>query len=133
MVADPKALHYILHTSTYNFPKRWDLMKVTEMITGEAALVCAQGTELFFFHYVMFPVLQWGLMDFVWFHPGKAHELQKKIMAPTFFASRLNAFVPMFQDAASKVVTTFTPSTSSLRWVKLTLISIFAARSKVER
>lgn len=25
-------------------------------------------------------------------------------MAPTFFASKLNAFVPIFQDAASKVV-----------------------------
>jgi hypothetical protein len=25
-------------------------------------------------------------------------------MAPTFFASKLNAFVPMFQHAASKVV-----------------------------
>jgi hypothetical protein len=25
-------------------------------------------------------------------------------MAPTFFASKLNAFVPVFQDVASKVV-----------------------------
>jgi hypothetical protein len=46
MVADPKALHYILHTS-YNFPKRTDALKVAEMVTGEAALVCAQGAEHF--------------------------------------------------------------------------------------
>jgi hypothetical protein len=36
MVADPKGLHYILHTSTYDFPKRTDLVKVTEMVIGEA-------------------------------------------------------------------------------------------------
>ena len=44
MVADPKALQYILHSSGYNFPKRTDMLKVTEMVTGKAALVCAHGT-----------------------------------------------------------------------------------------
>jgi len=55
MVADPKALHYVLHTS-YNFPKRTDMLKVTEMVTGEAALVCAHGAE--HFHHAPPPVLQ---------------------------------------------------------------------------
>lgn len=44
MVADPKALQYILHSSGYNFPKRTDLLKITEMVTGKAALVCTHGT-----------------------------------------------------------------------------------------
>ena len=47
MVADPKALHYILHTSSYNFPKRTDLLKLTAMMVGEGALVCAHGAEHF--------------------------------------------------------------------------------------
>ena len=34
----------------------------------------------------------------------KGNERQRKIMAPTFFASQLKVFVPMFQDVASKVL-----------------------------
>jgi hypothetical protein len=54
MVADPKALHYILHTSSYDFPKRMDLLKVTEMVTGEAALACAHGEHFFANHRLPF-------------------------------------------------------------------------------
>ena len=46
MVADPKALQYILHSSGYNFPKRTDMLKVTAMVAGEGALVCSHGTFL---------------------------------------------------------------------------------------
>jgi hypothetical protein len=46
MVADPKALQYILHSSGYNFPKRKDMMVVTEMVAGKHALVCAHGMPL---------------------------------------------------------------------------------------
>ena len=46
MVADPKALQYILQSSGYNFPKRRDVVKVTEMVAGKG-LVCAHGTPLF--------------------------------------------------------------------------------------
>ena len=46
MVADPKALQYILQSSGYNLPKRRDMLKVTEMVTGNAALVCAHGPLL---------------------------------------------------------------------------------------
>ena len=45
MVADPKALQYILH-SGYNFPKRKDMVIVTEMVAGKNALVCAHGKPL---------------------------------------------------------------------------------------
>ncbi|KAI0249650.1 cytochrome P450 [Lactifluus subvellereus] len=76
MVADPKALHYILHTSGYNFYKRIDLLKMTEMLIGNGL----SATH------------------------GEVHDRQRKIIAPTFFASRLKVFVPVFQDAASKLV-----------------------------
>ena len=35
MVADPKALQYILHTSGYNFPKAPDASHVIRMLTGD--------------------------------------------------------------------------------------------------
>ncbi|SRR6266404_4601898 len=45
MVADPKALRYILHLSGYNFPKIRDVVKLTEMVVGNG-LVCAHGAPL---------------------------------------------------------------------------------------
>ncbi|KAH8995128.1 cytochrome P450 [Lactarius hatsudake] len=76
MVADPKALQHILHSSGYNFPKRRDVVKVTEMVAGRG-LVCAHG---------------------------EVHERQRKISAPVFFTSRLKMFIPTFQEASSKLV-----------------------------
>ncbi|KAH9074981.1 cytochrome P450 [Lactarius deliciosus] len=76
MVADPKALQHILHSSGYNFPKRRDVVKVTEMVAGKG-LVCAHG---------------------------EIHERQRKISAPVFFTSRLKMFIPTFQEASSKLV-----------------------------
>jgi hypothetical protein len=35
MVADPKALQYILHTSGYNFPKTPDASHTIRMLTGD--------------------------------------------------------------------------------------------------
>ena len=45
MVADPKALNYIFHSSGYNFPKTEELLKVMELVVGNA-LVCSHGTEI---------------------------------------------------------------------------------------
>jgi len=105
MVADPKALHYILHTPGYNFPKRTDILKVTELVTGKA-LVCTHGTEHTLIS--MHPFLPFVTMHFfLCFVPGKVHERQRKIMAPTFFAPQLKVYLPMFQDAASKVFTVY--------------------------
>jgi len=36
---------------------------------------------------------------------GKNHERQRKILGPAFFASQMKAFLPIFQEAASKVST----------------------------
>lgn len=76
MVADPKALQYILHSSGYNFPKRRDMVKVTEMVAGRG-IVCAHG---------------------------EVHQRQRKVLAPAFSASRLESFISIFQDASSKLV-----------------------------
>jgi len=35
MVADPKALQYMLHTSGYNFPKAPDASHIIRMLTGD--------------------------------------------------------------------------------------------------
>jgi hypothetical protein len=42
MVADPKALRYILHTSGYNFPKTPDASHIIRMLTGDG-VGSAQG------------------------------------------------------------------------------------------
>jgi hypothetical protein len=36
MVADPKAIQYILHTSGYNFPKSPDASHNIRMLTGDS-------------------------------------------------------------------------------------------------
>lgn len=45
MVADPKALNYILHSSGYNFPKKEEQRRLTEFVTGKA-LVTSHGAEI---------------------------------------------------------------------------------------
>jgi cytochrome P450 len=99
MVADPKALQYILHSSGYNFHKRSDLLKMTEMVAGNA-LSCAHGTIGSFLR-TFAP--SFSDASCAVFFPGKDHARQRKIMAPTFFASQLKEFIPIFQDTASKV------------------------------
>jgi cytochrome P450 len=98
MVADPKALQYILHTSGYNFHKRRDLLKMTEMVAGKS-LSCAHGTICSFPRTAPPP----SDADCAVFS-GKDHARQRKIMTPTFFVSQLKVFVPIFQDTASKVL-----------------------------
>ncbi len=55
MVADTKALHYILHASGYSFPKRTDMAKVAEMAMGEGSGVCPWYRTLFFFPMYLLP------------------------------------------------------------------------------
>jgi hypothetical protein len=42
MVADPKALQYILHVSGYNFPKAPDASHTIRMLTGDG-VGCTKG------------------------------------------------------------------------------------------
>jgi len=45
MIADPKALQYILHTSNYNFPKSPDASHTIRMLTGDG-VGCTKGKSI---------------------------------------------------------------------------------------
>ncbi|KAI0269015.1 cytochrome P450 [Russula aff. rugulosa BPL654] len=75
MVADPKALQYILHTSGYNFPKSPDASHTIRMLTGDGV----GSTQ------------------------GEIHRRQRKVMAGAFSVPHLKAFLSRFQVTASKL------------------------------
>ncbi|KAI0284851.1 cytochrome P450 [Russula brevipes] len=77
VVADPKALRHIFHTSGYNFGRPKDALKMTELIFGKG--------------------ISWA--------QGEAHQRQRKIMNPAFFTSQLRTFIPLFQSSAYKAKT----------------------------
>ncbi|KAI0263463.1 cytochrome P450 [Gloeopeniophorella convolvens] len=76
MIADPKALQYILHMPGYNYPKATDRAKFNELVVGKG-LVSIQG---------------------------QAHLRQRKIMGPAFHPAQLKSHIPVFQKAATKLV-----------------------------
>ncbi|KZV64464.1 cytochrome P450 [Peniophora sp. CONT] len=76
MLADPKALQYVLQTSGYRFPKRQDAQVDIRMIFGEGI---------------------------VWAH-GEQHQRQRKIMNPAFSVPQLKSFIPLFLRYANKLV-----------------------------
>jgi hypothetical protein len=65
--------------------------------------------------------------------PGKDHEHQRKIMAPAFFTSQLKAFVPTFQDVASKVLLLILGLICDLNVTDAFFGVYLSACSKVER
>ncbi|KAA1474631.1 cytochrome P450 [Dentipellis sp. KUC8613] len=76
MIADPKALQYVLQTSGYRFPKRPDAREVTRMILGRGIV--------------------WA--------DGHGHQRQRRIMSPAFSAAQLKSFLPLFQRYGLKLV-----------------------------
>ncbi|VDC07112.1 unnamed protein product [Peniophora sp. CBMAI 1063] len=76
MLADPKALQYVLQTSGYRFPKREDARADIRMLFGEG-IVWADGDQ---------------------------HQRQRKIMNPAFSVPQLKSFIPLFLRYANKVV-----------------------------
>ncbi|KAI0263423.1 cytochrome P450 [Gloeopeniophorella convolvens] len=74
VVADPKALRYILHTSGYNFPKTADSSHVIRMLTGGEGV----GYE--------------------------AHQRQRKILAAAFSTPHLKSYLAQFQGCATRLV-----------------------------
>ncbi|KAN0138914.1 cytochrome P450 [Lactarius tabidus] len=75
MVADPKALQYILHTSGYNFPKAPDASHTIRMLTGDGVGCTKEDI----------------------------HRRQRKVMAGAFSVPHLKAFLTQFQITASKL------------------------------
>ncbi|KZV71385.1 cytochrome P450 [Peniophora sp. CONT] len=76
MLADPKALQYVLQTSGYRYPKRADWRANQRMVVGDGI---------------------------VWAH-GDQHQRQRKIMNPAFSVPQLVSFLPLFLRYSNKLV-----------------------------
>ncbi|KAI0706269.1 cytochrome P450 [Cerioporus squamosus] len=76
MVADPKALQYILHKSGYHFVKGALSNQVGREINGESGLLSVTGSD---------------------------HARMRKIMNPAFTSGQLRSFLPLFRRSAEKL------------------------------
>ncbi|KAE9411099.1 cytochrome P450 [Gymnopus androsaceus JB14] len=75
MVADPRALQYVLHTSGYRFPKSIDSQQITKMMFGRGIL--------------------WA--------EGEVHNRQRKALNPAFSATQLRQFLSLFQRSTARL------------------------------
>ncbi|KAE9410878.1 cytochrome P450 [Gymnopus androsaceus JB14] len=75
MVADPRALQYVLHTSGYRFPKTKDSQQITRMISGRGIL--------------------WA--------EGEVHNRHRKVLNPAFSAAQLRQFLSLFQRSTARL------------------------------
>jgi alkylphenol/PAH-inducible cytochrome P450 monooxygenase len=91
MVADPKALQYILQTSGYRFPKRADARANARMVIGDG-IVYVHGTCGNFFINASNAQC----------NPGEQHKRHRKIMNPAFSAPQLKSFLTLFLNQAAK-------------------------------
>ncbi|THH16717.1 hypothetical protein EW146_g3968 [Bondarzewia mesenterica] len=76
MLADPKAIQHILHTSGYHYPKSADARQIIRMITGTSI---------------------------IWVD-GEDHQRHRKVMNPAFSAPQLKSFLPLFHRMAMKLI-----------------------------
>ncbi|TFK84945.1 cytochrome P450 [Polyporus arcularius HHB13444] len=76
MIADPKALQYILHKSGYHFVKGAVSVQVGREINGESGLTAVTGSD---------------------------HARIRKIMNPAFTSGQLRSFLPLFRRSAQKL------------------------------
>jgi len=80
MVADPKALQYLLHMTGYRYPKSADRAHFNEIVVGKG-LVSVQG---------------------------EVHRRQRKAIAPAFNVQQLRSFLPLFNRVASTLAQKWT-------------------------
>ncbi|KAI0800953.1 cytochrome P450 [Fomes fomentarius] len=108
MTADPKAMQHILHKSGYGYPKRWDLIKASEIFAGGPGITSVAG---------------------------EVHQQQCKIMNPTFSSNQLRGFLPLFQSVGGKlcdkwekeVIATPDKTVSMNKWLARTTLDIIGA------
>ncbi|RPD64885.1 cytochrome P450 [Lentinus tigrinus ALCF2SS1-7] len=108
MTADPKALQHILHKSGYNYPKRRDVSKMSEVFSGGPGITSAIG---------------------------EVHQRQRKIMNPAFSATQLRRFLPLFQETGLKlcekwekeVITVPNKTVYVNKWLARTTLDIIGA------
>ncbi|KAF9529748.1 cytochrome P450 [Crepidotus variabilis] len=77
LVADPKALQHIYHTSGYNYSKQKERREVSRLLSGHGLI--------------------WA--------DGQTHKRQRRIMNPAFGSKESRALVPIFVNSASKLST----------------------------
>ncbi|KAJ3987543.1 cytochrome P450 [Lentinula detonsa] len=75
VIADPRAIQYVFHTSSYRFPKSIDSQQVTKMMFGRG-IVWAEG---------------------------EMHNRQRKALNPAFSASQLRQFLDLFQRSTTRL------------------------------
>ncbi|KAL0951045.1 hypothetical protein HGRIS_007785 [Hohenbuehelia grisea] len=75
LVADPRALQYILQGGGYHYPKRAEMNESTRHLMGRG--------------------LVWA--------SGSVHQRQRRILNPVFTAQQLRTFLPQFQQCASRL------------------------------
>ncbi|KAG6382155.1 cytochrome P450 [Boletus reticuloceps] len=75
LISDPKALHKVLNTSTYGYPKLPNLRVLSRTINGEGLL--------------------WA--------DGEDHKRQRSIMLPGFGLKECKAFLPISKDCADSI------------------------------
>ncbi|KAL0956199.1 hypothetical protein HGRIS_002356 [Hohenbuehelia grisea] len=75
LIADPKALQYIVHTSGYNFMKWPDRTELSRVLMGRGLL--------------------WA--------DGHIHKRQRKVMLPGFGTGEARSFLPLFRKVASQL------------------------------
>jgi alkylphenol/PAH-inducible cytochrome P450 monooxygenase len=90
VIADPKALQYVLQTSGYRFPKRRDIRASVRMILGEG-IVYVHGM-LTYHAYLCFN-----------HNLGEQHNRHRKVMNPAFSAPQLKSFLSLFLDQSGRV------------------------------
>ena len=92
MLADPKALQYVLQTSGYRFPKN-------SVSLGEIHMIFGHG--ILWVHGKSRSPRPW--MSLTDLHVGEQHQRQRKIMNPAFSVPQLKSFLPVFLGYAEKV------------------------------
>lgn len=92
MLADPKALQYVLQTSGYRFPK-------SASTRGEIRMIFGNG--ILWVHGMCHVYSPKGTST----NPciGEQHHRQRKIMNPAFSVPQLKSFLPLFLGYAEKV------------------------------
>ncbi|KAF5315025.1 hypothetical protein D9619_007490 [Psilocybe cf. subviscida] len=73
LLADPKALHYVVQASGYRYPKPHDTNQAIRLMMGRGIF--------------------WAV--------GDDHKRHKKVMSPAFDIARLRSFLPLFQRSAT--------------------------------
>jgi cytochrome P450 len=95
MVADAKAIQYILHTSGYRYPKARATREPAIRFVGKG-MFWAEGI---YYHFI----IRLRVTQFNYRSSGQAHQRQRKAMNPAFSTSQLKQYLTLFQRSVDKV------------------------------